>query len=599
MKITDIQSPAFLKNLTYKELKELAEAIRLFLIENVSKTGGHFSSNLGTVELTIALHYVFNQPNDKLIFDVGHQAYTHKILTGRAKDFPTLRKKGGLSGFLKYSESPYDVWEGGHSSTAISAASGFLEAKAKGAAIGEVVAIIGDGSIQNGLAFSALNYLGTKKDQKVILVLNDNDMSISRNVGSLSKIFDRVRLRKPYQIIRKLTPKIFTNLKRAISTYFHGGNFFSAIGFRYFGPIDGHDIKTLVRFLTYAKNSDQSIIIHVNTQKGKGYEPAEQDKLGSWHGTAPFDIRSGKLLQTVPEGKISWSKGISGILLEEAKKNPEIMVLCPAMIHGSGLDQFRKELPEQIIDVGIAEEHAVVMASAMARADKKPVVCVYSTFLQRAYDQISHDVARTNSHVVFLVDRAGIVGGDGSTHQGIFDIAFLAHLPNLVITMPKDLNEASDLLNYALYKHNGPFVLRYPRETTEIVVSKFSDISFGSWEVVLPLDAVNVVTYGPAVEEFRKLITETGKKLGLVNARFIKPLDLKTLNKLAGSKVIVYEEVVKQGSLGMMMLALAQDAKIPLDFDFYALPDIYVEHGETTKIKQEFGLDIKDILSKY
>lgn len=599
MKISDIQSPAFLQNLSYKELKEVAEEIRSFLIENVSKTGGHFSSNLGTVELTIALHYVFNQPNDKLIFDVGHQAYTHKILTGRAKDFPTLRKKGGLSGFLKYSESPYDVWEAGHSSTAISAASGFLEAKAKGADIGEVVTIIGDGSIQNGLAFSALNYLGTKKDQKVIIVLNDNDMSISKNVGSLSKIFDRVRLRKPYQIIRKITPKIFTNLKKAISTYFHGGNFFSAIGFRYFGPIDGHDIKTLIRFLTYAKNSDQSIIIHVNTQKGRGYEPAEKDKLGSWHGTAPFDIKTGKPLKSVPEGKISWSKGISGILLEEAKKNSDIMVLCPAMIHGSGLDQFQKELPEQIIDVGIAEEHSVVMASAMALAGKKPVVSVYSTFLQRAYDQISHDVARTNSHVVFLVDRAGIVGGDGSTHQGIFDIAFLSHLPNMVITMPKDLSEASGLLNYALYKHQGPFVIRYPRATTDIIPLESPEIPFGSWEIILPLGSINVVTYGPAVNEFRNLIIESGKRIGLVNARYIKPLDLETIRELAGSKVIVYEEVVKQGSLGMMMLAYAQEAQIPLDFDFYALLDIYIEHGETDKIKQELGLDIKDILSKY
>ena len=281
MKITEIKSPEFLQELSLKELRELAEEIRKFLIENVSKTGGHFSSNLGTVELTIALHYVFNKQNDKLIFDVGHQAYTHKILTGRAKDFPTLRKKDGLSGFLKYSESPYDVWEAGHSSTSISAAAGFLEAKAQGADIGEVVAVIGDGSIQNGLALSALNYLGSRKNQKVIIVLNDNNMSISKNVGGLSKFFDRVRLRKSYQFFRKLTPKFLANLKLALSSYMHGGNILSAIGFRYFGPIDGHDLKELIRFFRFAKNSDHSIIIHVNTQKGKGYKPRKMTASGA------------------------------------------------------------------------------------------------------------------------------------------------------------------------------------------------------------------------------------------------------------------------------------------------------------------------------
>lgn len=599
MKITDIKSPDFLTELSYKELRELAEEIRKFLIDNVSKTGGHFSSNLGTIELTIALHYVFNQKNDKIIFDVGHQAYTHKILTGRAKEFSTLRKTGGLSGFLKYSESPYDVWEAGHSSTSISAASGFLEAKAKGADIGEVVVVIGDGSLQNGLAFSALNYLGTRKDQKVIIILNDNNMSISKNVGSLSKLFDRVRLRKPYQILRKLTPKFLANLKMAISSYLHGGNLLSAIGFRYFGPIDGHDLKTLIRFFNFAKQSDQSIIIHVNTQKGKGYEPAEQDQLGSWHGTAPFDPVTKKPLQPVPEGKITWSEGIGELLLNEAKKDGDIIVLSPAMIHGSGLVRFQNELPGQIIDVGIAEEHAVVMASALALSGKKPVVSIYSTFLQRAYDEVSHDVARPNVHVVFLIDRAGIVGGDGSTHQGTFDIAFLAHLPNMVVAMPKDLNEAASILHYALHKHSGPFAIRYPRGNTAHLPISTSDIAFPSWEVILPLKQINVVTYGPAVSEFEKLIRESGKEIGLVNARFIKPLDKTVLRELAGSKTIVYEEVVKQGSLGMMMLYCAKEEGITLDFDFYAVPDIYVEHGEIDKIKKELGLDIIDILAKY
>lgn len=599
MKLTEIKSPDFLQSLTLKELRELADEIREFIIDNVSKTGGHFSSNLGTVELTIALHYVFNQKNDKLIFDVGHQAYTHKILTGRAKDFPTLRKKDGLSGFLKYSESPYDVWEAGHSSTSLSAAAGFLEAKEQGADIGEIVVVIGDGSIQNGLALSALNYLGSRKNQKVIIILNDNNMSISKNVGSISKILDRVRLQRSYQFFRKLTPKFLTKFKQAVSSYLHGGNIFSAIGFRYFGPIDGHDLKELIRFFRFAKNSDQSIILHVNTQKGKGYGPAERDRLGNWHGTFPFNPETGEPLTPMAPGKVSWSDGMGGLLLEEAKKDRDIIAITPAMIPGSGLLRFQSELPGQLIDVGIAEEHAVVMASALALARKKPVVCIYSTFLQRAYDQVSHDVARSNAHVVFLIDRAGIVGGDGSTHQGTFDIAFLSHLPNMTIAAPKDLEEAAGLLAYALHRHSGPFAIRYPKANADLSSGEVPDIPFGSWEVVLPLQRVNVVTYGPAVLEFRDRIAKSGKEIGLVNARFLKPLDEKVLQELSGSRVIVYEEVVKQGSLGMQMLSRAEAAGISLDFDFYAVPDIYVEHGEVDAIKKELGLNIEDILAKY
>ncbi|MDD4000466.1 MAG: 1-deoxy-D-xylulose-5-phosphate synthase [Bacilli bacterium] len=599
MRIIDIKSPEFLKELSISELKTLAGDIREFLIENISQTGGHFSSNLGVVELTIALHYVFNNKNDKLIFDVGHQAYTHKILTGRAKDFPTLRKKDGLSGFLNYQESPYDVWEAGHSSTSISAASGFLEAKTLGADIGEVIALIGDGSIQNGLAFSALNYLGSRKDQKVIIVLNDNNMSISPNVGSLSRIFDRARIRKSYQLLRKLTPKVFSNLKRSISSYFHGGNMLSSFGFRYFGPIDGHDFKTLIRFLTYAKNSDQSIIIHVNTQKGKGYPLAEEDSLGFWHGKTPFDRQTGLDTNELSDNMISWSEGIGALLLQKAKADPDIVALCPAMINGSGLLEFQKELPKQIIDVGIAEEHSVVMASALALAGKKPVISIYSTFLQRAYDQINHDIARSNAHVVFLIDRAGIVGGDGSTHQGTFDIAFLSHLPNMVITMPKDLQEASSLLDYALYHHQGPFAIRYPKALTYVNNNKKTDIAFASWEIVRPLNKINVITYGPAVEDFKVLIEAEQKEMGLINARYLKPLDLEILKKLVGTKVIIYEEVINLGSLSMMIAACIKKENWTLDYDCYNIDDLYVQHGETSKIKQDLGLDIKEILSKY
>ncbi len=599
MKLTDIKTPDFLQALDIPKLKDLASEIRSFLIENVSKTGGHLSSNLGVVEVILAMHYVFNEQNDKLIFDVGHQAYTHKILTGRAKDFARLRKKDGLSGFLKYQESPYDIWEAGHSSTSISAAAGFLKAKEMGADINNVVVLIGDGSIQNGLAFSALNYLGEKKDQKAIIILNDNNMSISPNVGSLSKIFDSLRIKRSYQVLRKITPKFLRRVKTAISAYFHGGNVLSSIGFRYFGPIDGHDIKTLIRYFKYAKKTDQSIIIHIKTTKGKGYEYAENDSLGIWHGTSPFDIESGNPLMQVPEGSISWSKGMGRLILAKAKENPKIIVLCPAMIHGSGLKRFQRELPKQIIDVGIAEEHAVVMASALARSQKIPVVSIYSTFLQRAYDQINHDIARTNAHVVFLVDRAGIVGADGSTHQGTFDIAYLSHLPNMVITMPKDLNEAASLLDYAIYKHQGPFVIRYPRANTDLLEIVSNEIPFGSWEIELPLKDLNFITYGPAVKVFKALIEDSKKDFGLINARYLKPLDYELIRKLAGSKLVIYEEVSRLGGLGSLIMDFNQQEKLNLDFDHYAIDDVFIEHGEIDLIKKELKMDIKDIFQKY
>ena len=603
IKLEDLTNPEIIKKLSIEELEQLSSDIRKFLIENVSKTGGHLSSNLGVVELTIALHYVFDSPKDKLIFDVGHQGYTHKILTGRAKYFSTLREKDGLSGFLKYDESPHDVWEAGHSSTSISAASGFLEAKSMGADIGEVVAIIGDGSIQNGLALSGINYLGSKKNQKVIIILNDNNMSISQNVGSLGKLFDRIRLRKSYRLLKKMTPRfvqrMFKNMKEAVSSYMHGNSLMSAVGFRYFGPINGHDIKSLIQYLEHAKHSDKSIIIHVKTTKGKGYKYAEDDNVGIWHGIGPFDIETGKSLKQKQEDIISWSNGVGNIILQEAKINSKIKVITPAMIQGSGLAKFQDELPDQLVDVGIAEEHAVVMASAISRANMLPVVAIYSTFLQRAYDELNHDIARTNAHVVFLVDRAGIVGNDGPTHQGAFDIAYLSHLPNMVITMPKDLNEANNLLKYALYQHHGPFVIRYPRGNTQIADLKNDEIPFASWEKVLPIQAVNIITYGPVVNKFEELITEENKNLGLINARYIKPLDFTTLKELINKKIIIYEEVVIKGSLAAMILEENLKYQLNLDIEIWAIDDQFVEQGQIKAVKKALGLDIREILKKY
>lgn len=600
IKLEEIKDPKFLKDLSIKELEELAKQIREFIIDNISKTGGHLSSNLGVVELTIALHYVFDSPFDKLIFDVGHQTYTHKILTGRAKDFPTLRKFKGMSGFLKTKESVHDVWEAGHSSTSISAAAGFLEAKSSGAKIGDVVSIIGDGSLQNGLAFSAINYLGARTDQKSIIIINDNNMSISPNVGVLGKLFDKIRLRRSYHILRRLVPsfvkRLFVREKSAISAYFHGNNMMTAFGYRYFGPINGHKIKDLINYLEYAKKSNSSIIIHVKTQKGKGYKFAEEDNLGVWHGVGPFDCSTGELKATCNSEITSWSDGIGNLILNEAKGNPKIKVITPAMVQGSGLNRFSLELPKQLIDVGIAEEHSVVMASAMAQNGMLPVVTIYSTFMQRAYDEINHDVARINAHVVFLVDRAGIVGEDGDTHQGTFDIAFLSSMPNMVISMPKDLNEANALLKLALYEHNGPFVIRYPRGKTKIYNDKDIEIKFGTWDVINQVKDKNIIAYGPVVDQFSKIINDENLEIGLINARFIKPIDLELLKTLTNKTVIVYEEVEKYGSLASLIYQANEEYKLNINIKSHAINDEFVAHGNTDLVKKELGLDIKDII---
>lgn len=598
-----ITSPDFVKKLSIKELEQLSTQIREFLIENISVTGGHLSSNLGIVELTIALHYVFDSPFDKLIFDVGHQGYTHKILTGRAKDFKTLRQKDGLSGFFKYDESEHDIWEAGHSSTSISAASGFLEAKSVGANIGEVVAIIGDGSIQNGLSLSGINYLGSRKDQKVIIILNDNNMSISKNVGSLGKLFDKIRIQKSYRLLKSITPRfiknMFRNAKGAISSYFHGNSIMSSVGFRYFGPINGHKYSDLIKFLEAAKHSKESIIIHVKTNKGKGYKYAEQDELGIWHGPGPFKIESGDFIKNCDKTKISWSNGIGNIILEEAVKNKNIKVITPAMVQGSGLNRLQNELPNQLLDVGIAEEHSVVMASAMARNGVIPIVSIYSTFLQRAYDQINHDVARTNTHVVFLIDRSGIVGNDGPTHQGIFDISFLTPLPNVVVAMPKDLNEAAYLINYAIYNYNGPFFIRYPRGNTKIYNGIPTEIEFGSWTIELPIKDINIITYGPVVNKFKEKIEKENLNFGLINANYIKPFDKDLLNSLDGKKLIVYEEVVKNGSLASIIINEKEEKRLNIYVEAYNIGDKYVEQGNIEEVKKSIGLDIDNILEKY
>lgn len=597
--LKEIKSPDFLKKLNIKELIKLSDDIRNYIIDSISKTGGHLSSNLGVVELTIALHYVFNSPYDKLIFDVGHQSYAHKILTGRAKDFSTLRKFKGLSGYIKYSESVHDVWEAGHSSTSLSASAGFLEAKRNGNPdIGEVVTIIGDGSIENGLSFEALNYLSNLSGVKPIIILNDNEMCISKNVGFLAKKCNKIRIKRSYNVIGKLTPsflsRFFGRIKSSLRELIYGNNIFSSLGYKYFGPIDGHNIKDLIMYLNYAKKSQNPVLIHVKTIKGKGYKYAETDVNGVWHGVNSFEIESGKSIKNNDANMVSWSLGISDIVTKYAKSNHNIKIICPATMSGSSFDVNQELIPDQIIDVGIAEEHAVVMAAAMSRNGIIPVISMYSTFLQRAYDQINHDVCRNSNHVIFLIDRAGIVGGDGDTHQGVFDIAFLSHLPNMIIAMPKNLTEFDRIFRFAL-EIKQPFAIRYPRGNVEII-DHIENFEFGKWEEVIPISSRNIITYGSNVKIFENQIKKLNVKIGLINARFIKPLDKEMIKKLDNCEVWIYEEVIKTGSLYTQILQETNDMNLNIKCKSYSIDNIYVNHGDTESVKNELNLNVIKIL---
>lgn len=594
--VEEIKSPEFLKQLNIDELEALCESIRKFIIENVSKTGGHLSSNLGAVEAIVAMHYVFNSPKDKFLFDVSHQAYTHKILTGRASEFKTLRQKDGLSGFTSYKESEHDVLETGHSSTTISAACGFLEAKEVNSEIGDVIAFIGDGSIENGLAFEGLNYLGSQKNQKLIIIINDNEMSISKNVGRLAKSFSKMRIKRGYNGLKRHTP-IFVRrgLSRLVSsfrTFVYGSDIFTSMGYKYFGPIDGNNIKEMIEYLRFAKNCPESIILKINTVKGKGYTYAEADKVGKWHGVGKFDIESGEVIKE--SLGTSWSKKISEILDDKLNNNPNIRVISPATLVGSSLSKLKEKYPNEVIDVGINEEHAVVMASAMARNGIIPVVSIYSTFLQRSYDYLVNDIDRPNSHVVFLIDRAGLVAADGSTHQGIFDIAMLSPLPNFKIAMPSNDIEAKALIEYAINQETGPIAIRYPKcdvtiSDGDLVIDKPASI------IVAPISDVNIITYGEYVNEFKGFCAENN--IGLINALFIKPIDLSVLDKLNNKKLVVIEEVVKNASLYSQILVKINENNLNIKVEAFNVND-YPDIGTRHELQKDFSIDFDSVKEK-
>lgn len=592
--ICNIKSLDDIKNKNLDELNEIANEIRLFLIDSLSKTGGHLSSNLGVVEATIAMHYVFDSPHDKLIFDVGHQGYVHKILTGRINQFSTLRKHNGLSGFLKYSESCHDVFEAGHSSTSIPAMCGFLKAKELGDDIGEVVAFIGDASFENGLSFSGLNLLSSQPHQKGIIILNDNEMSISKNTGGLANVFNKIRIRKSYKFFRKITPKPIRNALKGL--VYGNTTLFNQLGYRYIGPIDGHNIKELIKFMKFAKESKESVILHIKTIKGKGYVFSEKDSIGLYHGIGPFNIETGNPLDFNPNYE-TYGEGVCEVLINKFKENDKLFCISPAMTYGMGLNKLEHTFPNRFIDTGISEEASVIMASSMSLRGFIPVIATYSTFYQRCYDQINHDITRTNQHVIMISDRAGLVGGDGSTHQGIFDISMLMSLPNIVICEGSNISEFNYLFDIAM-NTNCPFFIRYPKCKLLKEEIKPLELKPFTWKIEQEISKVNIIAYGPVIEILKE--TFKNKNVGIINALFIKPIDKKTIDKLNKTKVIVYEDVIENNSLGSIIKNYIYDSKLKIDLITLNLKN-YVDCGSVKELQEDNKLDmetLKDIVNK-
>lgn len=611
MNLNEIKDPDFLSDLTLKELDDLSLEIREFIIEKVSKTGGHLSSNLGIVELTIALHRVFDSPNDKFIFDVGHQGYTHKILTGRAKDFDGLRQMDGLSGFLKRSESVHDIYEAGHSSTSIAAASGIEYSKHFVENPYKVIPIIGDGALTGGMAFEALNFLGANNHYQPIIILNDNEMSISENIGYLANILNEIRSKNSYRKIKaktyKLLPKFLSRLtskvERGVKGFLTNNTLFDDLGFSYYGPINGHNFKELIKYLEIAKKSNKPCVIHVLTEKGKGYKFSENDKFGSWHGVSSFDVETGKSLSVKAANMISWSEVVANYMEQYASKKKEFTIVVPAMTAGCKLLSFKEKYPDRLIDVGIAEQMAVTMASGFAISNVDVFVPIYSTFLQRAYDQINHDVARQNLKVVFGIDRAGIVGADGETHQGVFDIPLLRHIPNMTIAHPRNANEVTRLFDYAFTINQGPFALRYERGNIAPYKEEktIAPILKPAWEVIQKGNKAVFVSFGSILEEVQLSVIKEKLDVMIVDAKFIKPLDTKIIDSIIKQNVpiIIYEESSLLGGFGSAVCEyLVRSNQSTSMITLMGIEDEYVEQGRKDEILKKLNLDLKSIMDK-
>ena len=614
--LENINSPADLKGLDLKELEHLAEEIRQKIVETVSETGGHLAPSLGVVELTLALHYVFDAPKDKIIWDVGHQAYAHKLITGRRDRFHTLRTFGGISGFPKREESPYDTFDTGHSSTSISAGLGITTAKALKGERSRVISIIGDGSMTAGLAFEGLNQAGhTEKD--LIVVLNDNAMSISPNVGAFSSFLSRkmtarsfVNLRKELSNFVRSIPGVGENIVNLIRksedsfiTFFTPGMLFEAFKFRYIGPIRGHRLDRLIETFKNTLSLEGPVLVHVMTVKGKGYTPAEEDPC-HYHGVGCFDISTGSPTKGSAEPPPSYTEVFGDTMVDMGQKEKRLFAITAAMPEGTGLNKFAEAYPERFLDVGIAEQHAVTFAAGLASEGFIPVVAIYSTFLQRAYDQIIHDVCLPNLHVVFCLDRGGLVGEDGPTHHGHFDITYLRSLPNITLMAPKDENELRQML-YTALTHSGPVAIRYPRGTGLGVPMdpEYKAIPIGESEILREGKDLLIIALGSMVSpamEAAAILEEEDLSVGVANCRFVKPLDKALADQASAvGRVLVVEENIRQGGLGSAVLESFSDMDIKnVRLKRIGLPDKFVEHGPLGFLREKYGLDSSGILKE-
>lgn len=607
MDLNKIKDPSFLKELDIRQLNELAVEIRQFLINSISQTGGHLSSNLGVVELTIALHYVFNSPEDKIFFDVGHQSYVHKILTGRANQFATLRKYGGLSGFQKRCESEHDCFEAGHSSTALSAAIGMAVARDLNHQNFHVIPVIGDAAMVGGESLEALNHLGSINN-KVIIILNDNQMAIGKSIGGFGEFLSSVRISGTYNNLKedyrnltshnKFGQMIFNVSKRIKDFVKHGlidDTIFEDFGVEYLGPVNGHNFDDLIRVLNLAKNSKSSVVVHVVTKKGRGYKFAENDKSGKWHGIAPFNIADGTLKNPGKNGKVSWSKVVADYIEMKMASDQDIVAITPAMIHGSAMDNLFKHYPDRCFDVGIAEEHALTFTCGLSLAKKKPFISVYSSFLQRAYDQINHDLARMDLSCLICVDRCGFVGADGPTHHGVFDLGILNQLPNVIICAPNDSANTKRFINTYLKNNDHPYILRIPRgeiENNEIEEDEILPI--GKWQIDITNDYdVTVISYGRNVTRINEYFKDKEIKIRLVNALYIKPMDTQMLQDIVDDKpLVVYETDLKINSLASNIAYYYSQNKILKNIYSFGVDDHYSTQGTIDEILKDEGLDM-------
>ena len=608
-----IQKPNDIKKIPADQLPALAEEIREFIIESLSKTGGHLASNLGVVELTIAMHRVFDLPKDKLIWDVGHQSYTHKILTGRKDGFETLRREGGISGFPKRSESDCDVFDTGHSSTSISAGVGYVRARELKKENYSVVSIIGDGALTGGMAYEALNNAASLKSN-FIIVLNDNEMSITENVGGMSSYLSGLRTASAYTDFKMDVTKALNRIpgigpgmvdamrktKSSIKQIIIPGMLFEDMGLTYLGPVDGHNIPQLIKTFQEAKRFEGPILVHVLTQKSRGYEPAMRHPA-RFHGAGPFDVKTG-----LPVGKSNptYTDVFSTVMRKMGDRRKDVAAVTAAMMTGVGLKRFYNMFPDRCFDVGIAEEHAVTFAAALSLGGITPVVAIYSSFLQRAYDQIMHDVCMQNLHVVFAIDRAGLVGYDGETHHGIFDLSYLGSMPNMTILAPKNLWELSDMIKFAV-DYDGPIAVRYPRGEAYTGLKEFrAPICLGKSEVIHEGSRVALLAVGSMVkmaEEVQKQLKERmDMDAALVNARFVKPIDEELLRSFADTYelVVTLEENVKDGGFGERVLAFAEEEDLPFGVEIIALPDRFIPHGSVSYQMKQVGFTPEDICGR-